>query len=187
VGFFDLRGFTSWSSQRGRTATEIQSIIRAFEEQFQKAFSKAWCHRLFTKGTGDGFMIVSEAGWGHELAKGNGGFQLEHAALFAKACSTLVLQTRPLLPETLAIGCGIAIGEITCIFLLGRYDYIGLPINEAAKIQQICWDELCVTKGFKDALKADGMLIKTHRLPGKGWRLDPQNCLKAAESLKLRD
>ncbi len=179
VGFLDLRNFTSWS--KDQEPKSIQNIVGMLEEEFQAAFSKAWCHRLFTKGTGDGFMIVSEESSTHERPNSHDYVPVGHAAAFAIACSTLVEQVKPQLPADLAIGCGITIGEVTQVFLLGRPDYIGEVVNEAAKIQQLCWNELCVTEAFLDAMRADGMKLAPHRLSGKGWRLRPQDCVAAAE------
>jgi hypothetical protein len=82
VAFFDLRGFTPWSGRAGRTAAEIQQVVRECEDQFQRAFLKRWCPRLFSKGTGDGFMLVSEAGWVGDSAEFESVFHRGHAALF---------------------------------------------------------------------------------------------------------
>jgi class 3 adenylate cyclase len=181
VAFFDLRGFTSWSNKR--TAAEIQDIVRAMEEEFQAAFSKNWCRHLFTKGTGDGFMLISEAGWFGGTEEDVTGFQRGHAAMFASACSTLIRQARPRLDAELAIGCGITLGEITQVFLLGRPDYIGSPVNEAAKIQQIAWDELCVSELFRSAMAADGVAPRADRLGDRGWRIGAQDCIEAAAAI----
>lgn len=183
VAFFDLRGFTSWSGKPGRSAAEIQAIVRTMEEEFQAAFSKDWCRHLFTKGTGDGFMVISEAGWFGSTDEDVAGFQRGHAAMFAKACSTLIRQARLRLHAELAVGCGVTLGEITQVFLLGRPDYIGAPVNEAAKIQQVAWDELCVSESFRAAMAADGMTPIADRLGDRGWRIGAQNCIQAAEAI----
>ncbi len=46
MAFFDLRGFTSWSSGEDRPAAQIQDIVRVLEEEFQAAFAKGWKWRL---------------------------------------------------------------------------------------------------------------------------------------------
>lgn len=186
VAFFDLRGFTSWSGNKGRTAAQIQHVVRELEEQFQRAFSKKWCPRLFSKGTGDGFMLISEAGWVGDPAEFESVFQQGHAALFARACAMLTRDARERLPAELAIGCGIALGEMTQIFLLGRLDYIGAAVNEAAKIQQFAWDELCVTDPFRGALAKDGVRSGMCRLGDQGWRLSVQECIEATEAIAVR-
>jgi hypothetical protein len=42
----------------------------------------------------------------------------------------------------LAIGCGVASGELDRVFLFGRFDFIGRAANEAAEIQQYAWNEI---------------------------------------------
>jgi len=184
VAFFDLRGFTSWSGREGRTAANIQDAVRELEEQFQTAFSRNWCSNLFSKGTGDGFMLISEAGWVGDPADYESVFQQGHAAMFARACAMLIRDARERLPAELAIGCGIALGEITQVFLLGRPDYIGSPVNEAAKIQQFAWDELCVTDSFRAALADDGVTSGTRRMGDRGWRIGVQECIDATEAIR---
>lgn len=177
VVFFDLRGFTSWSRTPGRTAAEIQGIVRQLEERFQRAFSRDWCHTLFSKGTGDGFMLVSESGWFGGVAESV--FQPGHASAIARACSTLIRDARADLPPDLAIGCGIDVGRVTQVFLLGRPDYIGSCVNDAAKIQQLAWDELCVSDGFRELLITDGLALPARRLGDRGWRINPHDCICA--------
>ena len=176
--FFDLRGFTSWSIKPGQTPANIQKIVKIMEEAFQEAFSKAWCHKLFAKGTGDGLMIVSEAGWCSDREVISEGLQRGHAALFTASCANLIAKVRKQLPVELAVGCGITIGSITRVFLLGRHDYIGPAVNEAAKIQQLGWDEICVSEEFFGTLRVEIDQIEGHMLAEKGWRLNPEKYLE---------
>jgi class 3 adenylate cyclase len=171
IAFFDLRNFTTWSASQG--AQQIQNVIESVEQCFQDAFSRTWCLRLFAKGTGDGFMVVSEAGW-YALADkpSEADFQRGHAEAFCQACAETVQTTEAKLPEQLSIGCGITIGQITQLYLLGRYDYIGSAVNEASKIQPIAYNELCICSELIEYLRRDG--IQGKRLPGKGLRVSPQ-------------
>src|SRR5262249_17720540 len=128
--------------------------------------------QLFTKSTGDGFMVVSEAGWyavGGEV--GNTPFQTGHAYAFCRACAETVRNAKPQLPEALAIGCGITTGQITQLYLLGRFDYIGPQVNEASKIQTVAYDELCLSTEVVQCLQSDGVNIQGKPLPGKGIRV----------------
>lgn len=183
--FFDLRGFTSWSIKPGQTPAKIQHIVKILEEAFQEAFSKAWCHKLFVKGTGDGLMVVSEAGWCRDREAISEGLQKGHAVLFTASCANLIAKAREQLPVELAVGCGITIGAITRVFLLGRHDYIGPAINEAAKIQQLGWNEICVSKEFYRALRKEIDQIEGHMLAEKGWRLNPEKYLEKFNESEL--
>ncbi|MFN7936331.1 MAG: adenylate/guanylate cyclase domain-containing protein [Bryobacteraceae bacterium] len=166
IAFFDLRGFTSWSSKA--MPNEIQDLIEGFERSFQDAFKRPWCNKLFAKGTGDGFMVVSEAAW-YELGADENGmvFQTGHAKAFCVACAETVKSAKPKMPETLAIGCGITTGEITQLYLLGRFDYIGPSVNDASKIQAMSYNELCIQDTVVDLLKKDQVNIEGWPLPGK--------------------
>ena len=179
VAFVDLRGFTSWSAADGRSERDVQEVVRTLERSFQDAFSKAWCHQLFAKGTGDGLMVVSEVGWAKGCPAGRAEVQQRHAALFAHSCAELIIHAKESLPGELAVGCGINYGLVTRVFLLGRHDYIGATINEASKIQQLGWNEICVSDTYQSVLLKDVPSLKGHRLAGKGWRLDPSEVLTA--------
>lgn len=175
VAFFDLRGFTPWSASRA-AASEIQEAVRIFEDAFQAAFRAKWWSRLFAKGTGDGFMVISEEGW-HEPPTRN--FEGGHAKAFCGACADTVITARRFLPSELAVGCGVTLGELIQLYVLGRIDYTGPAINEASKIQGVAYDELCIADSVLDRLKADGAHPTCKVLPGKGTRISPENLLAA--------
>lgn len=177
VAFFDLRGFTSWS--KDATPEEVQQAIQAFEASIHDGFSyesAPWV-RLFLKGTGDGVMIVSQADWykGTQLHQRMIEFARGHAIKFLHACEQAVLAGRARLAHynfPLAIGCGIASGELDRVFLFGRFDFIGPAANEAAKLQQHAWNEICVTREFGTVLNTDGRSLDAEWvLATKGWRL----------------
>ncbi len=179
VAFFDLRGFTTWS--KDATPEEVHQAIEALEASIHDGFpyasdSKPWV-RLFLKGTGDGVMIVSQADWykGANLDQRMSEFVKGHARKFLHACETAVLAGRSRLAHynfPLAIGCGIASGELDRIFLFGRFDFIGRAANEAAKLQQHAWNEICVTSEFGKVLNMDGWNLDAEcMLANKGWRL----------------
>ena len=177
VAFFDLRGFTSWS--KDATPDEVQQAIKAFEAAVHDGFpveSAPW-EQLFLKGTGDGVMIVSQADWYKstpppqrmiELAPG-------HGRAFLHACEQTVSAGRGQLAHyrfPLAIGCGIASGELDRVSLFGQFDFIGPAANEAAKLQQHAWNEICVTREFGAALNLGGWSLDAEwDLATKGWRL----------------
>jgi class 3 adenylate cyclase len=184
VAFVDIRGFTAWSAAEGRTEAEVQQAVRTLESSFQEAFSKAWCHKLFTKGTGDGLMIVSEAGWAEDCGAAGQGLQRKHAALFALSCAELIIEASKRLPESLAVGCGINFGSVTRVFLLGRQDYIGATVNDASKIQQLGWNEMCVSDTYRSALEEDVRNLKKYKLAGKGWRLDSSEVLATVRAMQ---
>jgi class 3 adenylate cyclase len=167
VAFFDLRGFTSWSASHA-TAQQIQEVVLAFESAFQDAFSGKWCSKLFAKGTGDGFMAISEEGWSEPVSKN---FEGGHGRAFCRACAETVTKGRTYLPKELAIGCGITLGEITQFYVLGRPDYAGPAVNEAAKIQSVAYDEICISEQVLNGLNIDGNALDGKFLPGKGIRV----------------
>jgi class 3 adenylate cyclase len=166
VAVLDMRGFTAWSEKA--TPKDVQAVIGDLEAAFQEAFPIDRGIRLFAKGTGDGFMIVSEMTW-------------ISVREFCKCCDRTVaagidLLKRRKLTRKLAVGCGIAIGKIARVYVLGRYDYIGEAANRAAKIQAIAHNELCVDNKVADLIAVP--LQKRpehfgHRIPGKGWRVPP--------------
>jgi class 3 adenylate cyclase len=172
VAFFDLRGFTPWSTSA--TALEIQEVMRGLEAAFQRAFSGKWCARLFAKGTGDGFMAVSEQGWSLSQAPDFGG---GHAKAFFRACADTLINARESLPQELAVGCGVTLGEITRLYILGRPDYSGPAVNEASKIQSVAYDEICIAQPALDRLHADGARPVGKVLPGKGTRIAPETLI----------
>ena len=102
-------------------------------------------------------------------------FVRAHALDFMSACERVVSTVRKQLAESrlpLAIGCGIACGILDRVFLFGRFDFIGRAANEAAKLQQHAWNEICVTDEFRASLKLDGRASEADwALAGKGWRL----------------
>jgi class 3 adenylate cyclase len=173
IAFFDLRGFTTWSASQD--AKRIQDVIEIVEQSFQDAFSRRWCQRLFTKGTGDGFMVVSEAGWYALSAEATAvGFQVGHAKAFCQACAETIRNAKTRIPDTLAIACGITTGPITQLYLLGRFDYIGPPVNEASKIQALAYNEMCLSTKVVESLQQDGVEVAGKVLPGKGVRVSAE-------------
>ena len=100
IAFFDLRNFTKWSDSPEVDANGIQDVIEKMEHSFQEAFSRPWCQSLFAKGTGDGFMVVSEAGW-HAVGGGatETSFQAGHTKAFCRACAETVQRARKIIPE----------------------------------------------------------------------------------------
>lgn len=177
VAFFDLRGFTAWSASRA-TAREIQEAVRSFETAFQDAFSGKWCSRLFAKGTGDGFMVISEEGWNlSDTSDFHGG----HGKAFCRSCAHTLINARTSLPPELAVGCGVTLGDITQLYVLGRPDYAGPAINEASKIQSVAYDELCIAKPVLERLNADGAKPVGKLLPGKGTRITPESLLASLD------
>ena len=178
VAFFDLRGFTSWSNKA--TSEEVQQAIQALEASIHDGFpyreASPW-RKLFLKGTGDGVMIVSQADWYKEAPHNRqmNEFTRGHASKFLHACERAVLAGRERLAHynfPLAIGCGIASGELDRVFLFGRFDFIGPAANEAAKLQQHAWNEICVTRKFGAVLNTDGWSLDAEWvLATKGWRL----------------
>jgi class 3 adenylate cyclase len=177
VAFFALRGFTAWSKDAG--PDQVQEAIRAFEDAVHIGFPtfSTSLRRLFLKGTGDGVMIVSQADWHRNATLGQRMTQFGrgHALDFVKACERTISAGRERLKQfadRLAIGCGIASGELDRVFLFGRFDFIGRAANDAAEIQQYAWNEICVTQDFAAILRLDGRDLDTDwELSTKGWRL----------------
>ena len=178
IAFFDLRGFTKWSDSQSQDAKGIQDVIEGVEKSFQEAFSRRWCRHLFAKSTGDGFMVISEAGW-HETAEQatDGDFQVGHVKAFCRACAETVQNAAKEIPDELAIGCGVTIGPITQLYLLGRFDYIGPDVNEASKIQAIAYNELCMSDEVVKRLRNDGVAVEGKVLPGKGMRVTTESLI----------
>jgi len=178
IAFFDLRGFTKWSSSHD--ATDIQNVIELVEQSFQDAFSRRWCMRLFAKGTGDGFMVVSEAGWyATSEQTTDDGFHAGHAKAFCRACAETVRNAAEKIPGELAVACGITIGQITQLYLLGRFDYIGSSVNEASKIQAIAYNELCISAKVVNRLQTEGVRADGKVLPDKSIRVSSESLIRA--------
>jgi class 3 adenylate cyclase len=122
-------------------------------------------------------MVVSQADWHREaeLGKQRTTFVQAHAWDFLRACENVVLRARRQLAQDslpLAIGCGIACGELDRVFLFGRFDFLGSAANEAAKLQQHAWNEICATNEVRTILESDGRSSTGDwPLASKGWRL----------------
>ena len=193
VAFFDLRGFTTWSNDAD--PDQVQQAIHAFEDAVHIGFptTLASLPRLFLKGTGDGVMIVSQADWHRNATLNERMAKLApgHALDFLHACECTVSAAREQLTQKrfpLAIGCGIASGDLDRVFLFGRFDFIGRTANEAAKLQQHAWNEICVTREFSDILNSDGRdLDADWELAMKGWRLRPADQISDAQPLAAAD
>jgi class 3 adenylate cyclase len=172
VAFSDLRGFTNWCQKKSTSAAKIQKKLSEVERCFQQAFSRTWCTSLFVKGTGDGMMIVSEADSSDQSIP-------NHAKEFTRACCRFVRDAQGILPKELAIGIGADFGEFYRFFILGRRDYVGMRINDAAKIQQLAWNEVVISDHYASRLRKDSINIDaiSQPLPGKGYRLDVQSFL----------
>ena len=168
IAFFDLRGFTKWSGSFLNEPGKIQGVIETLEDAFQESFLQDQWSKLFAKSTGDGFMVVSEASW-FDVERAD--IQPEHAKAFCQACAKTVRAAQGRIPGELAIGCGITTGEVTQLFLLGRFDYIGPQVNEASKIQAVAYNELCIAEDVVQLLRAAGLEIPGWALPGKGLRV----------------
>ncbi len=164
TAFFDLRSFTSWS--KCRRSAEIQRLIEQLERILQAALGREFKGSLFFKWTGDGAMIVSEE------------IQFQK---FSRACCRGVIEISRILEgdyESLAVGCGITKGEVTQLFMFGRFDYVGDAINEASKLQQFAWNEVCLAREVYDILLREGVLMQNARRMGsKGYRVDPETLL----------
>ena len=199
VAFFDLRGFTSWSAKAD--ASQVQTTIHAFENAVHVGFPTTLTSlpRLFLKGTGDGVMLVSQADWHRDatLHKPMNTFVRGHALDFLSACEHVVSSAHQQLVQgglPLGVGCGIACGDLDRVFLFGRFDFIGRAANEAAKLQQHAWNEICVSDQFGAILKLDGRASSADwELASKGWRLradrlsesqsSENNCINGQEPL----
>jgi class 3 adenylate cyclase len=166
TAFFDLRGFTSWS--KGKKVDNIQSLIEQMEHILQTAFGRDFEGNLFFKWTGDGAMVVSE-----EMRSND----------FSQACCRGVIGISRILRgdfEDLAVGCGITKGEVTQLFMFGRHDYIGDVVNEASKLQQFAWNEICLAREVHDLLLAEEVVMQNaKRMGAKGYRIDPEAFLEA--------
>jgi class 3 adenylate cyclase len=177
VAFFDLRGFTSWSTTAD--SDQVQRTIHGFEDAVHIGFPTTLTSlpRLFLKGTGDGVMIVSQADWHRDaqLHETMTTFTRGHALDFLSVCERVVSVAHQQLLQSgfpLGIGCGIACGALDRVFLFGRFDFLGCAANEAAKLQQHAWNEICVTDEFRAILKLDGRASDADwELASKGWRL----------------
>lgn len=173
VAFFDIRGFTQWTSAHDRQPREVQGIVEKIESSFQASFDQMKMPDVFAKGTGDGLMIVS-------VAKATGPASVDaaitpqHAVDFCCACASTLERCceRIMRDEELAVGCGIARGRVSRVNILGRSDYIGAAINEASKLQGLAFNELCLTEAVMGLIRSATILAPDGRvLPGKGVRL----------------
>lgn len=187
VAFLDLRGFTSWS--KDVASDQVQQAIHAFEDAVHIGFPTTLTSlpRLFLKGTGDGVMIVSQTDWHGNATLGQRmtEFTPGHALDFLHACERTVSTGRARLTQNafpLAIGCGIASGELDRVVLFGRFDFIGRAANEAAKLQQHAWNEICVTRDFGAILNKNGRdLDADWELAANGWRLRSRDQMSDAQ------
>ncbi len=120
-------------------------------------------------------MIVSQADWYDDDGRNTlmTEFKLGHAKEFLIACERTLSEGRKNLNNyPLAIGCAIAAGPLDRVFLFGRLDYIGSAANDAAKLQQHAWNEVCVTYEFRELLRRDGHNLDGEmELPPRRWRL----------------
>jgi class 3 adenylate cyclase len=170
VAFFDYRGFTKWSGNA--TADRVQSVVMDLEIAFQDAFDPDAGTQVFAKGTGDGFMIVSEANW---FDAKKDAIQPAHAKDFANRCRRTVnaaaasLMKRKL-GRDLAVGCAITTGTVTRVYILGRFDYLGAAVNYAAKLQGGSWNAVCVDDGLHALLREKGAKRVTAN-EVSGWQL----------------
>lgn len=187
VAFFDLRGFTSWS--RNAASDHVQQAIHALEDAVHVGFPTTLISlpRLFLKGTGDGVMVVSQADWHVNATLGQSMNELApgHALDFLHACERIVSAGRARITQNafpLAIGCGIASGELDRVILFGRFDFIGPAANEAAKLQQHAWNEICVTRSFGAILEKCGRIMDADwKLAVNGWRLRSRDQMSDAQ------
>ena len=63
------------------------------------------------------------------------------------------------LREGLAIGCAIDEGTIYQVYVLGRHDYLGRPVNTSSKLQALAWNEVCLSPRFYENLTAEGIKL----------------------------
>jgi class 3 adenylate cyclase len=161
VAFLDLRGFTKWSASA--PPARVQEAIERVEDAFQQAFPMN--DPLFVKGLGDGLMVLSEA---------DPKVTTDAAKAFCRRCGSTVRLARKAFSEpafnALAVGCAITAGEVQRVYVLGRYDYIGEPVNRASKNQGIAYDELCIADEVGRLLVFDPAAA-WHRVADKGWRV----------------
>jgi class 3 adenylate cyclase len=175
IAFFDLRGFTTWSEKAD--PAEVQAVVTMLEEKVQLGFPVPAENfsRQFFKGVGDGVMVVSQADWYKEDGSTDErmAFTQGHCEAFLSRCNATLANIRQeLRPYSIAVGCGISAGALTRVFLFGRLDFIGPPINTASKLQQHAWNEVCITEDFRRHVEKDGVQLHgALHLPGKGWRL----------------
>jgi len=178
VAFFDIRGFTDWSKQH--KGSEVQSVVGLLEREIQAAFGRAWVEKLFLKGTGDGVMIVAEKGWRRRYARGSK-LQRSDRAQFILACCRTVEGVRAELHKELAVGCAVDEGNLSQVYVLGRHDYLGPPVNAASKLQALAWNEVCLSPRFYRKVLGEGLTLpsvlsmasRAVRVPSaelvKGW------------------
>jgi class 3 adenylate cyclase len=176
VAFFDLRGFTNWSHDPSVGPELIQETISTLEQAFQGAFDPDAPGKIFAKGTGDGFMVVCEGSEPESLR--------EHARAFCRSCAKTVSATslslrRNKLDRKLAIGCGITCGKVTRVYILGRFDYLGGPVNTASKIQSVAYNELCIADEVMTLLNVGGHAVDGIPIAGKGLRVAPDALLRS--------
>jgi len=164
IAVFDLRGFTKWSESNSNDPDAIQNVVEDLEKAFQDSFADGRWATIFAKGTGDGFMIVAELPGAHADHP-------EHVRSFCQACASTISAGRRAVPSELAIGCGVTIGDVTQVFVLGRADYLGPAINEASKIQAIAYNELCIADEVVQLLRSNGGTFEGWLIPGKGLRI----------------
>jgi class 3 adenylate cyclase len=151
------------------------------EDAFQDIFTKRWHSWLYVKSTGDGLMIISEAtSYTGRNKKSPSTVRAEHAWAFAVACGELALKTRKSLKaERRMIGCGIAVGTLDRVFLLGQRDYLGPTVNEASKAQSDAkGNDLVVSRSFAQLLQRRGRDPRGARAPGNRVRLDARLLLR---------
>jgi class 3 adenylate cyclase len=178
IAFLDLRGFTNWS--QSQDPKQVQDTIENFERCFQNAFSKPWCQRLFAKGTGDGVMVVSEAGYfAPSHAKPDGTFHERHIQAFCLACAETVAHAKDEIPSTLAVGCGVTIGSITQFYILGRCDYIGPAVNAASRLQSAASGDLNVSPETFRNLHYGGAAVEPNAVSDTGVRIAAETLIAA--------
>jgi len=156
VAFFDIRGFTTWSEKH--TGPEVQEMVGVLEREIQGAFGRAWLNKLFLKGVGDGVMVVSENGW-LQVDSRRSKLQRSHRAQFMLACCRAVEGVRINLRKGLALGCAMDSGRMNQVNVLGRYDYLGAPVNAASKLQALAWNEVCLSPRFYKGIVAEGLKV----------------------------
>jgi class 3 adenylate cyclase len=171
VAFFDLRGFTKWSG--GATPERIQEVVTNLEIAFQDAFDPDVGYQVFAKGTGDGFMVVSEAGW-FDATKD--AVLPDHAKAFLDRCertvdAAMASLDRAGLKGELAVGCGITVGPVTRAYILGRFDYLGAVVNKAAKLQNHARDEVCIDDAVLALLREHNPEFKAEPIAVPGWKV----------------
>ena len=163
VAFFDLRGFTKWSESQETPPARIQEVVTALERAFQAAFPID--EKVFVKGTGDGLMVVLETG--PHVTRGP-------AIMFCKYCAKTIRLARQALDSMglrqLAVGCGVTFGPVNRVYVLGRFDYIGEPVNRASKLQAFTFDELCIAQEVATVMQQKPEELG-HRIAGNHWRV----------------